>query len=127
VVRAGLEALAELVSRVARVEPVARVARAGLVSQVGRVELVVRVALARLVVPVALELNPVAELELDLVEVELAHGLVAVHPKNKSATAARRRGLVRVPKKAEDTVVVAAVTTRALAAIEVARAWAAVA
>jgi hypothetical protein len=123
VVRAGLEALAELVSRVARVELVARVARVELVARVARAGLVSQVVRAGLVVPVALELNPVAELELDPVAVELAHALVAVHPKNKSATAARRRGLVRVPKKAEDTAAVAAATTREPVATEVAGAW----
>jgi hypothetical protein len=86
-------------------------------------------------VEVALELSPVAaERERARAAAELEHGPVAavpeldplaVLPKNKSVTAVHHRGLVRVPKKAEDLAAVAAATMHAAAVAEAATAWAA--
>jgi len=50
---------------------------------------------------------------------------LAVRPKNRSVIAAHHRGLVRVPKKAEDLAAVAAATMHAAAVTEAATAWAA--
>jgi hypothetical protein len=154
VVRAALvvpEDPVDLVVRVALVvpeDPVDLVVRAALVVPEDPVDLVVRAALVvpeslvALVVPedpavpVALErelvlveaapehAQAVAGLELDPVEVELAHVRLAVLPKNKSVTAVHHRGLVPVPKRVEDLAAAAAETTHGQAAIEAATAWA---
>jgi hypothetical protein len=118
VARAVLEALAVLVSQAARE---ALVALAGLVSQVAPV------ALAGLVVRAARERRLVkAAPELVIVQVvELETAPVVAPVKAKLVIAAHHRGLVRVRKRAADMAVVAAATTRAPAATEVGRAWAA--
>jgi hypothetical protein len=140
-VRAELAAVAapgELVNQVVLAEPVNRVALAELVNQAGLVGLVNLAASAELAVRAALvvqevplELNPEAELELNPEraelelnpEAELAHAQVAVQPlRTKSVTVAHHRGLVPVPKRAEELVAVAE-TTREPAAAEAVRAW----
>jgi len=67
----------------------------------------------------------VAALEHAQVEVAPELDPLAVPPKNKLVIAAHHRGLVRVPKRAEDLAAAAAATTREPAATAVARAWAA--
>ena len=127
-----LAVVAELVVRVALVEPAVQVAQAAwaawveLAAQEVRVELVVLVAakLEHARVAVELELDQVeAKLEHGRVEVELAHVQVAAPAKIKLVTAAPRHGQVRVPKRVEDLAAAAAETTRAPAATEVAEAW----
>jgi hypothetical protein len=116
--RAVLEALAVLVSQVARE---ALAALAVLVSQVAPVVLaglVVQAARGRRLVKAAPELVIV-----QVVELETAPVVAPV--KAKLVIAAHHRGLVRVRKRAADMAVVAAATTRAPAATEVGRAWAA--
>jgi hypothetical protein len=112
-----------------------REAPAGLVAQVDQeapVELVAQVdqgGLAGLVAQLAaLELRLVkAGPEHDPVGVVPEREPVAVPVKAKSVIAAHHRALVPVPKRAEDSVVVAAATMREQAATEAARAWVAVA
>ena len=112
--------LDDQVARVALAEPVAQAAQA---DPAARVELVAQVGLAVLVVPaVQLELNREPGLELVPVEVVPERDPVAVPVKAKSVIAARHRAPLLVPR-AEDLAEAAAVTMRAQAAIEAARAW----
>jgi len=144
--------LAVVAAPVARVELAERAAQAGREASAALVELAVQVdqealaelavqvdreALAELGVQVAVVLEhaqAVAGLEHGPVVVALEPaqvgvvpelGPLAVPPKNKLVIAAHHRGLVRVPKRAEDLVAAAVETTREPAVTAVARAWAA--
>jgi len=95
---------------------------------------VAQVVLAVLVVPAAakleharvvagLELVPAAEPAVNPVEAQVLVQ-VAAPARIKSVTAVHHRGLVRVPKKAEDLAAVAAATMHVPAVTEAATAWA---
>jgi hypothetical protein len=131
----GLAELAELAAQVGLAELAELAAQVGLAelaelaAQVGLAELVELAAQAGLVelVELAAQEEGLAELEIAQVAVlETKHlaAQAAVVLRTKSVTAARRRGLVPVPKRVED-LAAAAETTREPAATEAAKAWAA--
>jgi hypothetical protein len=126
VAQADREALAVLAGLAAQADREALAVLAGLAAQADREALA---ALAGLVVPVAqLELRLVkAGPEHDPVGVVPEREPVAVPVKAKSVIAVHHRALVRVPKRAEDSAVVAAATMQEQAATEAARAWVAAA
>jgi hypothetical protein len=139
--QAGLAELAELAARVGLVELAELAAQVGLAAlvelaaQAELVELAAQEGLAELAAQVAqeglaeLEIARVAALELEIAQVavlETKHlaAQAAVVLRTRSVTAAHRRGLVPVPKRVGD-LAAAAETTRAPAAAEAAKAWAA--
>jgi hypothetical protein len=128
VAREALAASVELAVQADREVLAALVVLAAQVAQVGLAALVVQLAvLERRLEKGVLELLIVQVLELVIAQVvELETVPVAAPAKIKSVTAVRHRAQALEPKREADTAVVAAATTRAPAATEVARAWEAV-